>query len=87
MALKRRLQDEDVAQQLILGSDPDVHVSDDISPRHLKGRQNRHKLQGLDRHFAVRTSGTCDEQIYSELNAVRQNEATHIKGTHYHWEV
>jgi hypothetical protein len=33
MAFKRRLQDEDIAQELILESDPDTHMSeDDISP-------------------------------------------------------
>jgi hypothetical protein len=33
MALKRRLQDEDIAQELILESDSDAHTSeDDISP-------------------------------------------------------
>jgi hypothetical protein len=33
MALKRRLQDEDIAQELILESDSDAHISeDDISP-------------------------------------------------------
>jgi hypothetical protein len=33
VALKRRLQDEDIAQELILESDSDAHLSeDDISP-------------------------------------------------------
>jgi hypothetical protein len=33
MALKRRLQDEDIAQELILESDSNAHTSeDDISP-------------------------------------------------------
>jgi hypothetical protein len=33
MALKRRLQDEDIAQELILESDSGAHISeDDISP-------------------------------------------------------
>jgi hypothetical protein len=31
MALKRRLQVEDIAQELILDSDSDVHASGDIS--------------------------------------------------------
>jgi hypothetical protein len=29
MALKRRLQDEDIAQELILDSDSDAHTSED----------------------------------------------------------
>jgi hypothetical protein len=34
MALKRRLQDEDMAQELILDSDSDAHISEyDISPQ------------------------------------------------------
>jgi hypothetical protein len=35
MALKRRLQDEDIAQELILDSDSDAHIfEDEISPQH-----------------------------------------------------
>jgi hypothetical protein len=30
MALKRRLQDEDTAQELILKSDSDAHISEDV---------------------------------------------------------
>jgi hypothetical protein len=42
MALKRRLQDEDIAQELILESDSDAHISeDDISPPQSDGDEDR----------------------------------------------
>jgi hypothetical protein len=42
MELKRRLQDEDIAQELILESDSDGHISeDDISPPQSDTEQDR----------------------------------------------
>jgi hypothetical protein len=68
MALKRGLQDEDIAQELILDSDSDAHMSeDDISSQSDSDTEDddrKDRLQRLDRHYTNSTFCTCDTQDY-----------------------
>jgi hypothetical protein len=56
MALKRRLQDEETAQELILESDSDAHISEyDISPPQSDSDEDRTDTGCRDRTNTIQS--------------------------------
>jgi hypothetical protein len=79
MALKRRLQAEDRAQELILESDSDAHIYEvDISPPQSDSDEDR-TTQDAETGPTFSTFCTCNTQFTGGGGSgLRQNEAPHI---------
>jgi hypothetical protein len=88
MALKRRLQDDDIAQELILESDSDAHIAEDeISPP-----QSDNDTEEDDRTDTgcrdwtnttqSRPSAPVTHKFTGRPSGLRQNDAPHIKTFH-----
>jgi hypothetical protein len=84
MALKRRLQDKDIAQEVILESDSDIHISeDDISPPQSDNDtvENDRTDTGCRDWTNTRQSRPSAPVIHKFTggpSGLRQNEAPHI---------
>jgi hypothetical protein len=79
IALKRRLQDEDIAQELILESD--AHISeDDISPPHSDSDEDRTDIGCRDWTNTIqsRPSAPVIHKFTGGPSWLRQNEEPHI---------
>jgi hypothetical protein len=77
MALKRRLQDKDIAQELILESDFDTHISeDDISPPQSDSDEDRTDTECRDWTNTIQSRPSAP--VIHKPNGLKQNEAPHI---------
>jgi hypothetical protein len=78
MALKRRLQDEDIAQELILESDSDAYISEnDISPPQSDSDEDRRDTGCRDWTNTIQSQPSAPV-IHKFTGGWRQNEAPHI---------
>jgi hypothetical protein len=83
MALKTILQDEDIAQELILYSNSDAHISDDdISPQSDSNTEEANR-KNTDCRDWTNTTQTLSpmpmiHKFTGEPSGLRQNEAPHM---------
>jgi hypothetical protein len=83
MALKRKVQDEDIAQELILESDSDAHISeDDISPPQSDSDTEEDTTDTGCRDWTntrqSEPSAPVIHKFTGRPSGLRQNEAPHI---------
>jgi hypothetical protein len=83
MALKGRLQDEDIAQELILDTDSEAHISeDDISPQSDSDTEEDDRTDTGYRDWTdtsqSRSSSPVIHKFTGKLSGLRQNKAFHI---------
>jgi hypothetical protein len=89
MGLKRRLQDKDIAQELILDSVSDAHISeDDISPQSDSDTEDNDRKDTGCRDWTDTTQSQPFAPVVHKftggLSGFRQNEAPHINKEHFH---